>query len=145
MHDLSDGMAIVGLNSQPRRIPGFNGSDVQLRTREGETHISIKPDGTITAVNSAGDYTLGAGGDMTINAPAGTTINSPSITLNGNTTIIGCLAGIENEAGEGGTADFNGTIRATVDVIGGGVSLIGHPHDNVQPGGGQSGKPVKSE
>jgi phage baseplate assembly protein gpV len=140
MHDLSDGIAIVGLNSQPQRIPVFNGSDVQLRTREGETHITVKPDGTITAVNSAGDHTLCADGSMEINAPAGTTINSPNITLNGNVLFIGNFSGQAGNGGDG-NASLPGTLTAENDVIGGGISLKGHTHTGVQPGGGSTGKP----
>lgn len=47
LHDLSDGMAMVGLNSQPRRIPGFSDSATQLRSRSGEFYLEITSAGKI--------------------------------------------------------------------------------------------------
>jgi len=40
-------------------------------------------------------------------------------------------------------ATFNGTIRATVDVLGGPdeISLVHHVHDGVTPGSGNTGEP----
>ncbi len=141
LHDLSDAMATVGINSQPRRIPAFNGADTELRSRAGDIRITVKPGGTIEAVNPRGSHVLGGDGSMTINAPGGTTINSPHILLNGNTTFIGNLSG---KAGNGGTgnASMPGTITADVDVIGGGKSLKDHLHSGVLPGGGNTGPPV---
>ncbi|WP_413206709.1 Gp138 family membrane-puncturing spike protein, partial [Rhodospirillum sp. A1_3_36] len=41
MHDLSDGMAIVGLRSQPRVLnPVADPENVQLRSDDGEQHIT---------------------------------------------------------------------------------------------------------
>jgi len=41
-----------------------------------------------------------------------------------------------------GNVAITGTLTASEDVIGGGISLKTHPHGGVQPGGGQSGGPV---
>lgn len=141
LHDLSDAMATVGINSQPRKIPAFNAADTELRSRAGDIRITVKPSGTIESVNPAGSHVLGADGSMTINAPAGTTINSPQIVLNGNVTYIGNMTG---QAGNGGTGNAStpGTITAQTDVIGGGKSLKTHVHSGVQPGGGNTGQPV---
>lgn len=141
LHDLSDAMATVGINSQPRKIPAFNATDTELRSRAGDIRITVKPSGTIEAVNPEGSHILGADGSMTINAPAGTTINSPQIVLNGNVTYIGNMTG---QAGNGGTGNAStpGTITAQTDVIGGGKSLKTHVHSGVQPGGGNTGQPV---
>ena len=141
LHDLSDAVATVGINSQPRKIPVFNATDTELRSRAGDIRITVKPSGTIEAVNPEGSHVLGADGSMTINAPAGTTINSPQIVLNGNVTYIGNMTG---QAGNGGTGNAStpGTITAETDVIGGGKSLKTHVHSGVQPGGGNTGQPV---
>lgn len=138
LHDLSDGIAIVGLNSQPNKISNFNATDTELRNRARNVRVTMKPDGTVETVNSAGSHILSAAGAMTINAPQGTTINSPQITLNGNVTYIGDMNG---QAGNGGTGNAStpGTITAQTDVIGGGKSLKTHTH----PGdsGGTTGQP----
>lgn len=41
-----------------------------------------------------------------------------------------------------GDVAITGTLTASEDVIGGGISLKSHPHSGVQPGSGQSGGPV---
>lgn len=43
LHDLSDAIAQVGLNSQPNKISNFNASACELRTRDGNTYIRIEP------------------------------------------------------------------------------------------------------
>lgn len=52
-----------------------------------------------------------------------------SIVINGDTTINGNLV-------------VNGTITATGDIVAGTVSLQNHVHSQVEPGAGNSGKPV---
>ncbi|MDR2573960.1 MAG: hypothetical protein LBC94_06415 [Desulfovibrio sp.] len=48
MHDLSDGIAIVGPRSQARKLdPAVDAENVQLRTDDGEAHITMMPDYTI--------------------------------------------------------------------------------------------------
>lgn len=42
LHNLSDAIATVGLNSQPNAIPDFNASACELRTRDGATFIRIE-------------------------------------------------------------------------------------------------------
>ncbi len=128
LHDLSDGIAIVGLNSQPRKIAGFNATDTELRDRNGQTHITMKPDGTIKNVNAAGSTELTPAGQFIIKAPGG-------IVLDGNTTLMGNMT---SQAGNGGTGDcdFAG------DVIAQGISVHTHVHSGVQPGSGNTGQPV---
>ena len=52
MHDLSDGMAILGFNSQKRLIPNYSQTDVEMRTFDGSTKIGLTGGTvTITAAN----------------------------------------------------------------------------------------------
>lgn len=44
VHDLSDGLAIVGLNSQPRKIPELNTNAAELRHRSGSARIRLYAD-----------------------------------------------------------------------------------------------------
>ncbi len=46
MHDLSDGIAIVGLNSQPHKLAALQTTGAELRTRSRSTYIRLE-DGTI--------------------------------------------------------------------------------------------------
>lgn len=41
MHDLSDGMAIIGFNSQKRLIPNYNQESLEIRTFDGSCKISM--------------------------------------------------------------------------------------------------------
>jgi hypothetical protein len=128
LHDLSDGLAIVGLNSQPHKIPAFNATDTEFRNRAGTTHVQIKPDGTITNLNPGGSTVLTPAGQFTINAPGG-------IVLNGNTTLKGDMT---SQAANGGTGacTFSGDVRAQ------GTSVHTHVHSGVQAGGSNTGQPV---
>lgn len=125
MHDLSDGIAIVGLNSQPRKIPSFNSDDTELRSRDGQTHITMKPDGTIKNVNAGGSTELTPAGQFIIKAPGG-------IVLDGNTTLKGDMT---STAGNGGTGacDFAGDVTAQ------GTSV--HTHTHPGDSGGTTGPP----
>lgn len=43
MHDLSDGFAIVGPRSQPRKLSGVSTDACQLRSDDGETLVELSP------------------------------------------------------------------------------------------------------
>lgn len=61
-------------------------------------------------------------------------ISAPDIDLDG---------ALSQGAGEnGGDASFDGAVTAQGEVTGNNVKLSGHGHDGVEPGNGQSGKPV---
>lgn len=127
LHDLSDGMALVGLNSQPNKIPAFSAANTELRSRDGQTRVTMKPDGEIENANSEASTRLTSGGKFIINAPGG-------IELNGNTLVKGNITG---QPGNGGT----GAANFDSDVVAQGVSLKTHTHSGVQPGGGNTGQP----
>lgn len=77
------------------------------------------PDGASISYNHAAHalaVTLPAGGTATIDAPGGVTINGDLI--------------------------INGSVTASDDVTGGGISLINHKHGGVQGGSAQTGAPV---
>lgn len=70
-HDLSDAIAIPGLNSIPNVIPNISTSAAELRTKDGSTKITVD-DGTITLT----------GATVAINATTAT-ISASEINLNG--------------------------------------------------------------
>lgn len=108
LHDLSDGIAIVGLNSQPRKIPSFNANDTEVRNRAGTTKIQIKPDGTIKNINPAGNTELTPAGKFIINAPGGFEVNTTAATINASATAttnapaIALNGALTNSAGSAG-------------------------------------------
>lgn len=116
LHDLSDGLAVVGLNSQPRKIPSVHATGAEWRNRAGTMRLRLLPDGTIHASNAGGSLTLSPSGQLAVSAPAGVTI--------------------------AGDVVVTGTLTATVNVIAAGKSLIGHVHSGVQAGGSNTGPPV---
>jgi len=115
LHDLSDGMALVGLSSTPRLLASFQASSVELRNRARTFRITITASGDIELVNPAGSVILLANGNVNIVAP--------TVAITGNVTV-------------------SGTLTASVNVIGGGKSLIGHVHTGVQAGAGNTGPPA---
>ncbi|MCS4315801.1 phage baseplate assembly protein V [Serratia sp. BIGb0234] len=118
MHDLSDAFAIVGPQSQDKKISGISTSAAQLRTDDGAAFIELDPGSHAVNVTTSGKLTASAQG--------GTEINSPEIVLNGNVTINGNLS--QGMGDGGGTATMLGPVNVTNDVKAGGKSLMAHKH-----------------
>ena len=112
MHDLSDGMAIVGLRSQPRVLaPLPDTSAVQLRADDGSQFVSIDPAGTVA-----------------VQATTAMTLTAPQIHIAGDIALTGTLTTTQD-------------VIASQDVIAQGISLRSHVHGGVIPGGGTTGGP----
>lgn len=119
--DLENGLVVLGLYSDANPPPSTDPDVVQIDMQDGAT-IRYNHASHALAV------TLPAGGTATIDAPGGATINGP-VTINGLLTVNDDVT-------------VNGTATATQDVVGGGKSLKGHKHSNVQAGTAQTGAPV---
>lgn len=106
INDLSDGIFIVGVNSQPKKIPDFYHDGASIQTDDGSTHIRLT-NGTI--------YIKG------------------NIEHEGNSSQVGNveLVGNSNQVGawnqSGGDATAAGTVSAG-KVVGGGIDLQTHTH-----------------
>lgn len=74
MHNLSDGFALVGVRSQPRKFT-VDTSGVQLRTDDGLAYLEIDP----------------ATHAMTFQTSGSLTINAASLTINANISSTGTL------------------------------------------------------
>jgi len=85
-HDLSDGYAIMGTWSQPRKISNYSTNSAQLRTEDGTTHIGIQP-GIINLdaatvninvlnanINASGNVNVVATKEISISGEQGVTI-----------------------------------------------------------------------
>ncbi len=131
-HDLSDAFAIIGPQSQAKKISGISTSAAQFRSDDGGAYVEINPtDHTVTVQTS---------GKLIANAQGGTEITSPTIVLNGAVTINGSLSQGMGESG--GNANMLGPITVTNDVTAGGISVKSHKHGGVQTGGGDTGGPI---
>lgn len=114
-HALTDAIFIPGLITAPQAVPGWSTDAIVIRDREGTTSLSLSP-GKIEATDGAATATL-EGGVVTINAPNGFFVTAPNIQIgNDGATLPG-------------------------DVEAGGISLKGHVHSGIMPGGGTTGGP----
>ncbi len=120
-HDLSDAFAILGPQSQPKKIGNISTHSTQLRTDDGAAFIELTPANHAVNVVTSGDLSAQASGSVTI--------TSPTITLNGSVTI-------------NGTTAISGPVTVSQDVTAGGKSLINHVHGGVMGGPGTTGKPL---
>ncbi|MBC8947232.1 Gp138 family membrane-puncturing spike protein [Xenorhabdus indica] len=124
-HHLSDGFAIVGPQSQARKIGGISTQNAQLRTDDGAACIELSPGNHNITFNTPGKFI--------VNANGGTEINSPEIMLNGNLS--------QGMGSNGGEATMNGPVKVRNDVTAGGISLMSHTHGGVKSGGDTTGGP----
>lgn len=146
-------IAINDVNTRLRILPG----EVAVYHAEGH-HVVLKAGGVIeanctTLIANAEESVTVTTQDATINAEssatiktASATIDSPETKITGNAEIVGNLTigggmGMGGAKPEKGKAIITGTLEATEDVIGGGVSLNSHTHSGIQPGGGDTGGP----
>jgi len=150
LHDINDGFAIIGPQSQPNTISGISTETAQLRSDDGAAHIEIHPTRHDINVVTPGNVAATVGGnvaeqvtgnvDMTV---GGTVTGSASewnitgpVNITGPLTVSGSISG---GTGGGGDVTITGNVTATGDVTGAGVSLASHDH----PGdsGGTTGAP----
>ena len=116
MHSLSDGFAIVGVGSQPKKILSVDPANVEIRDASRQTRVSITPAGNIESRTASGAVDLLATGAVVVNAPTGVTITGP-------VTITGALI-------------------ATSVTTTAGKDLASHVHGGVQSGFSQTGPPI---
>ena len=123
MHDLSDGMVLLGFNSVPKVMSNVSTTAAQLRDVAGDTYVSVAASGAIA-----------------VTALASVTVTAPAITLNGPVTVNGTLHATGAVTGD--TTITAPTINGTTNVNFGGKSGVAHVHSGVQPGAGNTGAPV---
>ncbi|CND92938.1 phage baseplate assembly protein V [Yersinia rohdei] len=127
-HDLSDAFAIIGPQSQAKKISGISTSAAQFRSDDGSTYFEINP--TTQKIK--------------IVAPGGLDIVTPKaefsaeVLVNGLFTFLGGLVG---SAAAGVSAKITGAIEFIGTLISNGKTIDDtHTHKDVQPGTGSSGK-----
>lgn len=85
MHDLSDGFAIPGPSSQPKKVSGISSTSLQIRNLAGTTYMEIDAAGKIKLV-----------------APAEIDITAPLVKVTGNLDVTGNIVATGSIAGPGG-------------------------------------------
>lgn len=84
MHDLSDGFAIVGCWSQPKRIGGWSTGETQLRSDDGSAYVAVHP--------SSHQITAKTSGKVIVQATQGVEVTG-NVTVTGNLTVSGAVTG----------------------------------------------------
>ncbi|WP_145490081.1 Gp138 family membrane-puncturing spike protein [Yersinia rohdei] len=127
-HDLSDAFAIIGPQSQAKKIRGISTSAAQFRSDDGSTYFEINP--TTQKIK--------------IVAPGGLDIVTPKaefsaeVLVNGLFTFLGGLVG---SAAAGVSARITGAIEFIGTLSSNGKRIDDtHTHGEVQQGTGSSGK-----
>lgn len=87
--------------------------------------------GSSKSENIGSSLNVSAGSGIHCSTP-NFSVNSPSSSFSGNVSVGGDLSGGGGRSRGGGNATFTGTIRASHDCIGGGISLKGHTHDVIK-------------
>jgi len=135
MNDLSDAIAIVGLNNDGRPLPTYNNTDLEVRNEDASTKIAIKQDQRIEMTTPV-ECIVNApksifNGDVEIN---GDTVANGNVEINGDTTANGNVD-VVGDVTVDGMIDATQTIHADVDVTTNDNSLNLHTHQ-YSPGGG---------
>jgi hypothetical protein len=129
-HDLSDGIAFLGIWSQPKVISNYSTDSTFLRNLNNDSYVEIR-DNDIN-IKTPTKITIEAGSEVEVKAPtvnvnatdvtvAATTVqvNSPTVTVTGGTITLNASSGVI----------LSGSSLSTID----GKSFLSHVHIN---GGG---------
>lgn len=125
----SDGFYFGGfLNGNPAQYIRFSSEGIDLVSPTAINLKAPKINETATESISAKAPNINQVADNSVS------ISAPDIGLDGALS--------QGKGENGGDASFGGSVIAEGEVTGKGVELSGHGHNGVEPGEGQSGKPV---
>lgn len=117
-HDLSDGFAFVGPQSQVKKISNISTNTVQLRSDDGEAFIQLNPTNYRIDVSTAGSVTAFAGQNITVEAQgdiSATAQGSATIAASGDVT-VNAGGSVSVQAGGGIDGSATGPISLTSAV-----------------------------
>jgi hypothetical protein len=129
LHDLSDGIAQVGLNSQAKKLAALQMDGAELRTRDRSTYIRLTP-GTIFIKGNI--------------VHEGNNTQTGNLTRTGTSTTTGAIVGQGGLAVSGGAGvSMSGNLAHSGGTLTSNSKNIGstHTHSGVQTGAGNSGAP----
>lgn len=138
--DLAACVVLVGLSSTRNPAPSSSPNCCTTKFPDGAV---IQYDHAAHALTA----TLPGGGTVTLVAPATVTIDSPKVTMTGDCDVLGTLTYLGGMKGSGlapgasVSAQIEGDVRTTGDVVAGAISLQGHKHGGVQRGGSTTDGP----
>lgn len=134
MHDLSDGFAIPGPTSQPRKLAAVSTVNMQMRTEGGEAFIEMTPAGGVRIVCSS--YAVESSGAASIEAATSATMTgaaSATVSSAGAASIAGATLGLTSPGAANITAG---------SLLHNGVNMgDSHTHPGVVAGGDNTGGP----
>jgi hypothetical protein len=129
--ELSSTLCIVGFNPIPKAIADFNPLDLEIRNADRTQRITLLADGRID-VSTTNDVTVTTPTIVNVNCTAAVVTAATSITL--ATPLVVAT----------GDLTVGGTMTASTDALGGGISLLGHEHggDGGTGSGPSTGPPL---
>lgn len=133
---------VFSVDDRRFRVTGGKPGEVYIYTDEGD-QIALKRENTIEVTTKK--FVVKAEDSVSIETKAFGVLASESVYIKtANTVFATDGLAFTNQGGGDVTASFQGGLAATDDVKanGGAVSLRGHEHDGVQPGDGNTNKPV---
>lgn len=105
-HDLSDAIAIPGLNSVPNVISDIADDAAELRTKDGDFRVKVKDDEIRLIAPNA--YCKLTNGNIVINADTKITFTAPDIEFNGDVNGAGSYLSHEHTGVEPGVGNSGG-------------------------------------
>jgi len=114
-HDLSDGVVIMGLKSNPNVFTDYDPDNLVIRNIANDVKVTIGADNNIA---------IDTPGNIAMNAATQIDIVSPTVSIDGALNVTGAIAAE--------------SVDGSSDVTGGGVSLKDHTHGYVGAGTGSS-------
>lgn len=136
---VEQGFVLGSLYSSQESRPA-NSRDVRRVQFSDGTAIEYNRATHVLTADVQGNVVVNATGNINASAEGEVVITAPNITLNGTVMINGPLT--QGTGSAGGAATMQGPVTVTNDVTAGGISLQGHTHTGVQPGGGNTGTPT---
>ncbi len=120
--------------------PAVDVDNVQLRTDDGQAHITIMPDYTIRSQTPTSMVTQAPGGKVTAEADTEINLVCPVLNIRANSIKMQGKDGGRTTATLDADIEQTGWHRSTGDQVAGGKSLMHHTH----PGdsGGTTGEPI---
>ena len=119
-HDLSDGVVIMGLKSNPNVLTDYDPENLVIRNTANDVKVTIGADNNVA---------IDTPGNIAMNAATQIDIVSPIVNIDGDLAVTGAV-----------TAD---TVDGSSEVTGGGIALSSHTHGYI--GAGMASSPQVSD
>ena len=95
LHDMSDGMCLLGFKSVPNVFPNISTSTLQIRNNVSSTesycYIEVDPTTNNVNVHTSGSVNITTAGTVNINSTGNTNITAPTVAITGNMTVSGSI------------------------------------------------------